>query len=66
MVATKQTAFRLPEDLLERLDAYAVKLGRDLPGLGVTRADAVRTLLEQGLAREGFGAKGTSGKRGRR
>jgi len=65
-MATRQTAFRLPEDLLDRVDAYAVKLARELPGLGVTRADAVRRLLEQALEREGLGAKGAKGDAKRR
>lgn len=64
MAATKQTAFRLSEDLIERVDAYAAKLARELPGLRINRADAVRRLLEQGLEREGFGAKQSA--RGRR
>jgi predicted DNA-binding protein len=63
-MATRQTAFRLPEDLLERLDAYAAKLTRELPGLQVNRADAVRRLLEMALEREGLGAKGAA--KGRR
>ena len=51
---TKQVGFRFPSDLIKRLDAFADKLGRDLPGLKFTRADAVRVLVEKGLAEAGF------------
>lgn len=52
---TKQVGFRFPVDLVERIDAYADKLSRDLPGLKFTRADAVRVLLERGLIEVGLG-----------
>ena len=42
-----QTAVRLDPELLDRLDAIAVKLSR--PGLNVTRADAIRIALLTGL-----------------
>lgn len=48
-MATKQTAFRLPEDLVERLDAYAKQVERENPGMTVSRADAVRMLLTRAL-----------------
>lgn len=38
--------------LLERLDAYRTKMA--LPGVTLTRSDAVRTLLEQALTTAGF------------
>ena len=55
---TTQTAFRLPVDLVEQLDALAERLQgararHDPPGLPaapVTRADVVRMLLVRGLA----------------
>ena len=46
---TKQTAFRLPEGLVERIDAYAETLMAATPGLNVSRADAVRMLLLRAL-----------------
>jgi hypothetical protein len=48
-MATKLTAMRLPEDLLERIDRYVEKLNRAHPGLNINRTDAVRTLLTLGL-----------------
>ena len=46
---TIQVAFRLPEELLERIDAYADRLSKATPGLTITRADAARMLLTQAL-----------------
>lgn len=46
---TKQTAFRLPEGLIARVDAYAERLTRERPGMPATRADAVRILLSMAL-----------------
>jgi hypothetical protein len=51
---TSQVAFRFPEELVERLDAYAEQRATELRGVRVTRADAVRALLEEGLDRAGF------------
>ena len=50
---TKQTqlAIRLPAELIDRLDQHAERMNRDHPGLGATRADAVRTLLTAALDR---------------
>jgi predicted transcriptional regulator len=44
---TVQTAIRLDQDVLDRLDAIAAKLSR--PGLAVTRSDAIRICLLTGL-----------------
>jgi hypothetical protein len=44
---TVQTAIRLDQDVLDRLDAVAAKLSR--PGLSVTRSDAMRICLLTGL-----------------
>lgn len=49
MAETQQTAFRLPTDLLRRLDNHVKRLQDDSPGMKVTRADAVRMLLTRGL-----------------
>ncbi len=50
----RQVGFRFPIDLIERLDAYAEQMGKEMPGLKFTRADAVRVLLERGLAEAGL------------
>jgi predicted transcriptional regulator len=42
-------AFRLPDDLIGRVDAFARKLEKERPGMTVARADAVRALLTRGL-----------------
>lgn len=42
-------AFRLPPDLMKRLDRYAERLRTEQPGLRVTRADALRLLLNEAL-----------------
>ena len=44
--------FRLPEDLVMRLDRHAAKLREKQPGLHITRADALRLLLTAALDRE--------------
>jgi len=44
-----QLAFRVPADIVQRLDAHAARLSRDNPGLEFTRTDAVRTLLTRAL-----------------
>ena len=46
---TTQLAFRLPDSLVARVDAYAKRLNAVTPGLDVTRTDAVRALLTQAL-----------------
>ena len=43
---------RLPDDLVAELDKYGERLQVDLPGLNITRADAVRQLLAVGLKTE--------------
>lgn len=50
---TKQLGIRVPESLIRRLDLYAQKMSEQMPGLKFTRADAVRVLLERGLAETG-------------
>jgi hypothetical protein len=44
----KQVGFRLPADLVERIDAYATARAQEL-GLDVTRTDATRMLLAAAL-----------------
>jgi len=45
---TQQTAFRLPLELLARIDRHAERLSRS-SGNHVTRADVVRALLAKAL-----------------
>jgi hypothetical protein len=49
MTKTVQVGFRLPADLVKRIDAYAGRLSSENPGLAVTRALAVKALLTQAL-----------------
>ena len=44
-----QLAFRLPTDLVRRLDACVERMVASQPGLTVTRTDAVRVLLIRAL-----------------
>jgi len=46
---TKQVAFRLPVSLIARVDVYVEILSQENPGVALTRADAVRLLLNRGL-----------------
>lgn len=49
-MATIQKAYRLPTDLLERIDRYRERLGENLPaGVTITEAAVVKSLLEKGL-----------------
>jgi hypothetical protein len=49
MTKTVQVGFRLPTDLVKRIDAYAARIANENPGLEVTRALAVKALLTQAL-----------------
>lgn len=42
-------ALRLPQTLVGEIDAYSAALQEQLPGLNITRADAVRQLIAVGL-----------------
>ena len=48
MANTTQYTFRLPNELIERLDAYAARLAQE-QAMPVTRADVVKQLLTRGL-----------------
>jgi predicted DNA-binding protein len=48
MADTTQTAFRLPDELLKRLDKYAERLS-EADGMAYTRTDVVRKLLTRAL-----------------
>jgi len=41
----KNVAFRLPDDLVARLDARLAEMSTRMPGITLTRSDAVRELL---------------------
>jgi predicted DNA-binding protein len=47
--AVQQTGFRLPTELIERLDAHAERMRKRAAGVRVTRSDAVRVLLTRAL-----------------
>ena len=44
-------AFRLPSALVARLDQYRDRLQAERPDTAVTRADALRKLLDEALSR---------------
>jgi len=46
---TKQTAFRLPEELLKRLHAHVARMSRNSAGVTYTLADVVKLALDAGL-----------------
>lgn len=48
MANTTQYTFRLTDEIIERLDAYAERLSEET-GLEVNRADVVKRLLTKGL-----------------
>lgn len=48
----KVVPFRIPADLVKRLDKHAARLRDRNPGVLVTRADALRALLVAALDRE--------------
>ena len=43
-------SIRLPSSMLEQVDACAVKLEQETPLFQITRTDAIRYLLDKGLA----------------
>jgi hypothetical protein len=45
-------AVRLPDDLVGEIDDYVERLQHQLPGLTISRADAIRQLLAVGLRTE--------------
>jgi len=49
--------FRLPVSVIERIDAFARQLEAEQPGIRVSRSNAIRTLLERGLADAGYPAE---------
>lgn len=57
---SRQTAFRLPADLVRRLDAHA-KLLSLTTGMNVSRSDVVRLLLERALPKPSERERAESG-----
>lgn len=53
--AMELTAFRLPVEMIARIDRYAEQLTKDT-GIPVQRAEAARQLLEAGLEARAKGA----------
>lgn len=47
--STTQVAFRLPDELLKRLDRHAERMRELQPGVNVSRTDVVRVLLTRAL-----------------
>ncbi len=47
--STKQVAFRLPTDLLDRVEAYRARRIEAAPDLDLSLTKTVRMLLEAGL-----------------
>jgi len=54
--------FRLPQALLDRVDAFGTKLAQQTPGLTARRSDVIRILLERALSAEGLPAGGDAPK----
>jgi hypothetical protein len=46
---SRSLTIRLPNDLYDRLEAYAGDLAADMPGMNLTVSDVVRNLLEQSM-----------------
>jgi hypothetical protein len=42
-------SFKMAEELIARIDGYAVRFEHEHPGVRCSRADAVRLLIELGL-----------------
>ncbi len=50
MVGRTSVAVRMPPELIERLDALAVKLSKRAAGAEVSRSDVTRLAVERGIA----------------
>lgn len=59
--------FRLPDSLIERIDAWCQRFQQQMPGASMSRSNAIRVLLEKALAAEGFPGEQAQpkGKRGK-
>lgn len=45
----EQINFRASKDQIDRIDAHLAKLQAQMPGVQMTRSDAIRDLVERGL-----------------
>ena len=45
----EQINFRVSDEMAERIDAWLASLQARMPGIQMTRSDAIRDLLERGL-----------------
>jgi len=50
----RQTGARLDDELLERVERFAKHRESELPGMKITRSDAIRLLLEKALTDFGY------------
>ena len=46
---TERVFLRLEEELMERIETHIERMNQTYPGLGVTKSDALRSLLYKGL-----------------
>ena len=46
---TERVFLRLEEELMDRIDSHIERMDLTFPGLGVTKSDAIRSLLYKGL-----------------
>jgi hypothetical protein len=58
---SRSLTIRLPNDLYDKLEAYAGDLAADMPGMNLTVSDVVRNLLEQSMVE-----RARAGKKARR
>ena len=61
-----QITVRLDNEALRLLDAEVKRLGAQMPGIPITRSDAIRSLIVTVLGKRDAEAQPASGKRGRR
>ena len=65
-MSTTQTAYRLPDELIARIDRHVERMRAAAPGCRVARSDAVRSLLIAALdVAEAAAGDASKGKRGR-
>jgi hypothetical protein len=57
---SKVVGFRLPQVLLDRIDAFGAQFSAANAGLEISRSDAVRLLLTRALDAEGVGSGAAS------
>jgi hypothetical protein len=57
--------FRLPDSIIARIDAYSRHVEAKVPGVKLSRSNAIRALLELALTAQGFPGQQPKGKRGK-